>query len=59
MNNIWYRIDEKGNRIVLSPTEVARVPLFRNHPGIMLSNSYEPILKHELSKETTRRSNDT
>ena len=53
MNNIWYRIDEMGNRIVLSPTELARVPLFRNNPGIMFDNSYEPILKHKLDKDTT------
>tara|TARA_B110000908_G_C10268367_1_gene467215 strand:+ start:912 stop:20987 length:20076 start_codon:yes stop_codon:yes gene_type:complete len=53
MNNIWYRIDEMGNRIVLSPTELARVPLFRNNPGIMFNNNYEPIIKHELTKETT------
>ena len=52
MNNIWYRIDEAGNRIVLSPTEVARVPLFRNNPGILISNDYEPILKQKLTKTT-------
>jgi hypothetical protein len=53
MNNIWYRIDENGNRIVLSPTEVARVPMFRNNPGIILGNNYEPILKQPLSQSTT------
>ena len=50
MNNIWYRIDEEGNRIVLSPTEMARVPMFRNNPGIILGNNYEPILKQPLSQ---------
>ena len=52
MNNIWYRIDERGNRIVLSPTEVARVPIFRNYPGIMFQNNYEPILKNPLTQQT-------
>lgn len=52
MNNIWYRIDEKGNRIVLSPTEIARVPLFRNYPGIMFQNNYEPVLKNPLTQAT-------
>ena len=52
MNNIWYRIDEKGNRIVLSPTEVARVPIFRNYPGVMFQNNYEPVLKNSLTQAT-------
>lgn len=52
MNNIWYRIDEKGNRIVLSPTEVGRVPLFRNTPSLLFNNNYEPILKHTLTDST-------
>ena len=52
MNNIWYRIDEKGNRIVLSPTEVGRVPLFRNTPSILFNNNYEPMLKHTITDST-------
>ena len=56
MNNIWYRIDEEGNRIVLSPTELARVPIFRNNPGIMFTNDYEPVLKNKLTQNTPSES---
>ena len=47
MNNVCYIIDESGNRIVLSPSEMNRVPFFSLFPNCLLDNEYNLLFDDE------------
>ena len=48
MNNICYIIDDDGNRIALSPSEMNRVAFFSYYPDRLLNNKYEFVLDKEF-----------